>query len=139
MTRSRIVEAARSFLGTPFHHQGRTKGHGIDCAGLIVGVAAEIGAPVEDHPTRDYSRFPTKTSRFLPDFCRRSLDEVAEAREGSVYLFWIHAPKYPQHLAIRTADDTIIHAYYDAKMVLETPIGDYWSSRVYSIFDFRGV
>ncbi len=38
-----VVRVARTWLGTPYHHQGRVKGAGVDCAGLSVGVAKELG------------------------------------------------------------------------------------------------
>jgi cell wall-associated NlpC family hydrolase len=30
--RAAVVAEARSWLGTPFHHQGRVKAAGVDCA-----------------------------------------------------------------------------------------------------------
>ncbi len=36
---SDVVRTARTWLGTPYHHQGRLKGVGVDCAGLLIGVA----------------------------------------------------------------------------------------------------
>ena len=38
-----IVTQARTWIGTPFHHQARLKGKGCDCLGLIVGVVDELG------------------------------------------------------------------------------------------------
>ena len=38
-----MVTQARTWLGTPFHHQARLKGKGCDCLGLIVGVVDELG------------------------------------------------------------------------------------------------
>ena len=34
-----VVRMARTWLGTPYHHQGRVKGAGVDCGGLVIGVA----------------------------------------------------------------------------------------------------
>ena len=52
--RSRIVATAREYLLTPFHHQGRKKGVGIDCVGLIACVGHELG--ILDYDCTDYSR-----------------------------------------------------------------------------------
>lgn len=38
-----ILSAARSWVGTPYQHQGSLKGVGTDCLGLILGVWREIG------------------------------------------------------------------------------------------------
>ena len=37
-TRTDVVAAAREWLGTPFHHQARLRGVGVDCVGLVIGV-----------------------------------------------------------------------------------------------------
>jgi NlpC/P60 family putative phage cell wall peptidase len=38
-----ICAEARTWLGTPYHDQACTKGIGVDCAGLILGVAQAVG------------------------------------------------------------------------------------------------
>ena len=41
MKRADIVEEARSWLGTPYHHQAALKGVGCDCIGLLRDVFSE--------------------------------------------------------------------------------------------------
>ena len=41
--RQRIVEEARSWLGTPYHHQAMVKGAGVDCAMILVAVYRAVG------------------------------------------------------------------------------------------------
>ena len=43
-----VCAVARSWLGTPYHHMGRVKGAGVDCATFLAEVYAEAGlcAPV---------------------------------------------------------------------------------------------
>ena len=41
--RQRICEIARSWLGTPYHHMGRIKGVGVDCAMFPLEVYREAG------------------------------------------------------------------------------------------------
>jgi NlpC/P60 family putative phage cell wall peptidase len=43
VTRETIVAAARSWFGTPYHHQASVKGVGSDCLGLIRGIWRELG------------------------------------------------------------------------------------------------
>jgi NlpC/P60 family putative phage cell wall peptidase len=38
-----IVAEARSWLGTPYHHQANLKGVGVDCAMILVEVYAAVG------------------------------------------------------------------------------------------------
>ncbi len=59
-----IVSEARSWLGTPFKHQGRVKGVGCDCIGLIAGVARALKLPsrqggwLHEYDRCDYPREP---------------------------------------------------------------------------------
>ncbi len=41
--RARITEEAKSWLKTPFHHEGRVKGAGVDCGMLILEVYERVG------------------------------------------------------------------------------------------------
>ena len=52
-----IIEEARSWIGVPFHHQGRTKS-GCDCIGIVLACARRLDYKYEDY-TR-YGRLPHK-------------------------------------------------------------------------------
>lgn len=41
--RARVVEVAKTWLRTPYHHQGRIKGAGADCLTLLAEVYHEAG------------------------------------------------------------------------------------------------
>src|SRR5262249_7468999 len=43
LQRAAVIAAARSWVGTPYHHHGRVKGVGADCATLLAEVYAEAG------------------------------------------------------------------------------------------------
>ncbi|MHB8071562.1 MAG: NlpC/P60 family protein [Candidatus Cryosericum sp.] len=43
LQRQAVVQEAPSWLGTPFHHQGRVKGAGVDCAMLMAEVFEHSG------------------------------------------------------------------------------------------------
>lgn len=143
-TRAQVVAAARSWLGTPFHHQARKKGAGIDCAGLVVAVGRECGYAIEDRV--GYQRYPS-VARHLYDDCLKNLVEISiqEAKPGSVLLFWLvktkrSGIKLPQHLGIVGEPDTMVHAWCDAKRVIESNwTGPTWKDHVYAAFDFRGI
>lgn len=57
-TQRRVVEAARSWEGTPFGHQQRSKGpHGVvDCAGFMAGVGEESGTVDDVDFEQNYRR-----------------------------------------------------------------------------------
>lgn len=42
-TRKQVVDETLTWIGTPYHHQARIKGIGVDCAQLLVGVAKGAG------------------------------------------------------------------------------------------------
>ena len=47
-SRADVVAAALAWTDTPFHHQARLKGVGVDCVGLVIGVARELGLIAPD-------------------------------------------------------------------------------------------
>lgn len=55
-TRKLVVEAAMGWLGTPYHHNARVRGVGVDCAMLPAAVYEEAGAidPVEPRYAHDW-------------------------------------------------------------------------------------
>lgn len=58
-----LYQAARSWLGTRFRHQGRVKKSatsrgGVDCLGLVMGAARECGYDIADLDETNYSKIP---------------------------------------------------------------------------------
>ena len=48
VTQEDIINQARTWLGTKYHHQGRLKKSsrgdgGVDCIGLVIGIIDELG------------------------------------------------------------------------------------------------
>ena len=110
--RSDIVRVARSYLGTPFQHRQRLPGVGLDCAGVLVCAARELGLVAPDWDVPDYRRAPDGT---LLDWCRRYMREIpfAEARAGDALALVVD--EEPQHLGILAdwrggAGRSLIHA-----------------------------
>jgi cell wall-associated NlpC family hydrolase len=56
--RQQVVAAARSWVDTPFHHQARVKHVGVDCIGLVIGVARELSLVPADFDVRGYPETP---------------------------------------------------------------------------------
>ncbi len=139
-----IVTKARSWIGTPFHHQARLKGKGCDCLGLIVGVVRDLdlkdrnGAPLASHDDVTYSKEPD--GAYLTRKIAELLDEVpvAEARAGDVALFKVR--ENPQHLAILSDYEGtlgMIHCYAQARRVVEHRLDDDWKSRLIKVFRWQ--
>jgi cell wall-associated NlpC family hydrolase len=133
ITKSDIVDTARQYIGTPFHHQARVKGVGIDCAGLLVCVARDLGLPHYD--VQGYSRIPSGGDFKM--HLDANLDRIAEIEVGCILLMTFEVD--PQHVAICSTQDSIIHAYFNARKCVEHILDDVWRNRINSIYRFRGV
>lgn len=135
-TKDDIVRVARTYIGTPFHHQGRLKGVGIDCAGLVVGVARELG--LSDFDYTEYGHLPH--AGLLERLIAANMDRVAEWEAGDVLLMSFDAD--PQHLAIVTplaSGPGIVHAYAQVRRCVEHGLDTVWLGRIRGVFRFRGV
>lgn len=133
MSAEQILSAARACLDTPFRHQGRIPGVGLDCAGLIVAVAQAIGADYRDVP--GYGRHPAngllqQTLDAQPCLIKVS---IAERQPGDILLMRFSGE--PQHLAI-DAGDNVIHSYQQVGMVCEHRLADVWLSRIVAVYRF---
>ena len=47
-----VRDIARTWLGTPYHHQAAVKGAGVDCARILIEVYAEAGLMASYKPER---------------------------------------------------------------------------------------
>jgi cell wall-associated NlpC family hydrolase len=142
MTRDEIVTAARAALNTPFVHQGRRVGKGLDCAGLLVHVATSLGVEMRD---RDgYGRMPTngELEAAIQDHVDHGIIAPVSVRDlqpGDLVLMRFERENAPRHLGIIGFDDTLIHAWAVAKKVCEHRIDRAWRSRIVGAWRFVGV
>ena len=137
--RQQIVQEARSWIGTPYHHQASLKGVGCDCLGLIHGVWRAIYGEEPEAPppyTPDWAE--ARGSETLLHAATRHLQviEAADAGAGDVVLFrWRdHLPA--KHCAILTGPAMMIHAH-EVAPVAEVPLGPWWQRRMAAAFRFR--
>lgn len=130
-TRLEVIEQARKYLGVRFHHQGRNSA-GLDCAGLVVRVAHDL--ELSSFDSRDYGREPN--AGMLKSVMESNMDRVRKYVPGDVVLMRFN--KEPQHLAIVT-ELGIIHAYAQARKVVEHSLDTVWLSRIIAAYSFRGL
>ena len=98
-TRAQVAAQARGWIGTKFAHQHRARGVGVDCVGLVIGVARELGLVPEGFDVTGYATTPDGVA--LPTQCAAVMQPIqrAEMGEGDVVLVaWNGGP--PQHLGI---------------------------------------
>lgn len=130
-TRQQIIAAARSYCGCRYHHQGRNRA-GIDCAGLIVCVARDVGIEL-----RDMGGYPrTPDGKALRSFVEEQAIRVDEYQPGDILL--MRFERDPQHLAIVT-DRGMIHSYAGKGEVTEHRIDATWAKRIVQAYVFPGV
>ena len=131
-----ILRAARAYLGVRFRHQGRTTA-GIDCAGLIILVARDLG--LFDLDFTAYGHAPDGRTMHL--MLGTYLDEVEprEMRLGDVVLMAFQPA--PQHLGLLgdgARPFSLIHAYAQARQVIEHRLDDEWMGRIRNVYRFKG-
>lgn len=135
MKREEIVAIARTYLGTPFKHQGRIKGRGVDCIGLVIGIAKEIGIVDQDFEFTGYRRHPHGTP--LLDLLSGYLvekDPGSSPQPGDILVIRY---RVPQHVAIvsRREGETL-WMLHTQERVVEHRVDTRWSDRIVSIFEF---
>jgi cell wall-associated NlpC family hydrolase len=99
VTRAQVATAARGLIDTPFHHQGRLPGVGVDCAGVVIVVMRQLELSAPDFDVTGYPRAPDGTS--LRAYCDEHMIaiEAADMQAGDVILVsWQGGD--PQHLGI---------------------------------------
>lgn len=128
---SAIVDTARSYLGVPFVHQGRSR-RGVDCVGLLVCVAQDLGIPVSDDLAYGLNPDPVHLRAKLSE----NLTPIAmtEVLPGDVYL--MRFDKDATHVAIVT-DRGIIHALSTVKGVVEHRLDATWRARIRAAWRVR--
>ena len=142
----RVVHTARGWLGTRFHHQGRLKKTdkhtgGVDCLGLLVGVAAELD--LETVRGEPIAMFDKATYTHTPDILalKNTLAHIlfaippGDMSVGDVVLMNIDGRA--QHMGIITdiaGKKGIIHAYAPAHAVVEHILDSYWQERIVAVF-----
>lgn len=137
-SRDDIVAEARSWVGTKWRHQGRSRVHGVDCAGLVIAVAHELG--LSEFDIANYRREPRKHI-FIQHF-RDNMHEraIADRLPGDVLLlrdrqFTCHAAI----LAMQGGRQSIIHAFAGRRQVVEEDYSADWRGRTTQCFAFPGL
>lgn len=141
-----LINTARTYIGTPFHHAGRVKGVGVDCIGLLVCVAQELGFVIED--TLNYAatqdEYPLMVAS-LERYCTEISSEDASAWEsGDVLVF--RDRRINNHCALFVEGSAkqspgMIHAYSTGGVnkVVEHGLDSNWKRRIAKVYRFREV
>lgn len=132
-----FIAMARTWLGVPFRHQGRTR-HGVDCIGVVICLAQEskfVPDPL-DEPI-DYTRQPQK--ELLRKGVARWCDRILAPEPACVVLMRWPKMTYEAHAGILLHDNHLLHAYQQVNKVIEITYGAPWSRMHPSYWRFRGM
>lgn len=155
-----LIEEARTWLGTPFRHQGRIRGVGCDCLGLLIGVAKALdlqgreGQKLAEWDSLAYGHFPNEET--LWGGLSAALYPTENLAAGCIVLMAIDGRA--QHLGIvgvvnqesrirnqeKNHDScfmlndsetlTLIHAYAPHRKVVEHRLSEEWQERIVGVF-----
>ena len=129
-----FVAAARSYLGVPFRHQGRSR-RGVDCAGLFAVAVHDMGKPY--YNVEAYSREPSNNG--LRDAAIANLGDAIpkdQMRHGDVVLLQFVGE--PCHVGIITdypdGGFALLHTFAQVKKVVEHRMDQEWLDRIVEIY-----
>lgn len=144
VTRADIVRVARSWIDTPFADKGRQKGRGIDCVGVPLMIAEELGLldkqgkPLTGQSYKDYSAQPV--GNLVLDIAKLHLNwkPLYQMQPGDVLI--MNMPSAACHAGILASMGTFIHAYAGGPAkCFEQIFDDKWARRIVACFEFPGV
>lgn len=130
---NKIISLARECLGTKYGHQGRTVGVVMDCAGPLVHIFKSLDMKLYD--PKGYSRMPHdgRLEKILDKQPHLQRVKTPELSAGDVVIFRVNSA--PQHIAIYTDIDTIVHANFDTKRVTEQSFAP-WRNQLKHVYRF---
>lgn len=134
VTPDQVVQAAMALVNTPYQHQGRKPGIGVDCIGVPVIVAKNLG--LGDFDQTNYNKRPDGTLlNKIGKVCHR-----IRLQKGALVVFRIS--QQAQHCAIiydhPTGGYGIIHAWDIAGKVVKHRLMD-WKNKIVAIYGIPGV
>ena len=139
LIREKIVQEAKSWLRTPYHHQGDLKGIGVDCAQFLIKVYSELKlAP--DLDIKDYSmqwhlhRGEEKYLDWILKYARPI--SVENVKPGDIAMF--RFGRVASHAAIVIAWPNVIHSYNGIGVTIDdatkSPLNDRSKNRFVGAF-----
>ena len=94
--RGSLDKVIRSYLGTPYHYGGLSRG-GIDCSGLVVLVYKELNGADLPHSSRKLHKMGKEIT-------------LADARPGDLLFFRMGFAGFVDHVGICTGNGLFVHA-----------------------------
>ena len=140
--RLRIILEAMDWVGTPYHHQARLKGVGVDCAQLVAGVAENVFPRLKPINTEVYSvewHLHNKEEKMCEMIEKFKCTQVSleEMQPGDIITFKFG--RVQSHMGILVTDGQFIHARMDVKKVVINQLSGEWLERLGRAYKFPGL
>lgn len=132
----KIIEIASACIGTPFQHQARIPGVGIDCAGLLVHCFRSLD--LDHHDELGYPRNPYDGMLEKILLSQPSLVKIGKSDIEAGDWLTMRIRTSPQHIALHAGfiggHAYIIHASDQHKKVVKHRLDDMWRARITGAF-----
>jgi len=133
-----VVAEALSWVGTPYRHQGRRKGVGCDCLGLVLGVWGAVCGVAPELPgpyAPDWAEAGGE-ERLLAGARRHFREKPASALAAGDLLVFRWRPHLPaKHAGILIGREQFVHAYEGVAVSLSALVPQ-WRKRIAGVFAF---
>lgn len=135
-----VVTVARTFIGTPYLHQGRSPGNGLDCIGVPILVCRTLGLLPKTFDFLSYGRDGSgKLETIVAQYC----NPLDSPRLGALLLFKaVPNQTVAQHAAICSDWDGglgMIHAYQNIGSVREHELIRFWLDRLMGVYGLPNI
>lgn len=137
----RVIDIARTWIGTPYRHQAHKKGVGCDCIGLVVGIWSDLFEgnipPTFKLPAYTPHWADETGEDLMTDISRQYLQPSQHLypQVGDVCLWRMMRNGPVKHASILTSSTTMIHAYCGHD-VMETSLTTNAGSKLMHRFSF---
>jgi len=132
-----LLDEARACIGTPWHHQGRVKGVGMDCIGLFVHCAKVAGCDFVDQIT--YKKLADE-QRLLDALNSNGAIriEVADIQPADLVFFRLFGRMQHAGIISDIHPKRFIHIYnVGPALCAEADLESDWESRIHSFWRYK--
>lgn len=144
MIRDTIIEKAKEWVDTPYHHHAKIKGVGVDCAMLVLAIAYESGLVSKeqyDNPPKYSSQWHIHNDEellmsILAGFNCEEIP-VDSIQPGDIVAF--QYGRTTSHLGIMISKTQFVHARMDFKKVVINTLNTEFTKRLTHAYKFPGV